>query len=65
MLRGMFASRTVPPLKVPAGMSAVELALAVLVQLIRENGIESAPLVTLGGVLSCSVAVAAPVVALA
>ena len=44
-------------------MSAAALPLAVLVQLICENGIESAPLVRLAGVLSCSVALAAPVVA--
>jgi len=63
-LRPILASSNVPPLKAPAGMSATALPLAVLVQLICENGIESAPLVRLAGVLSCSVALAAPVVAL-
>jgi len=55
LLAAIVRSASVPPLNVPAGMSAVASPLAVLVQLICVNGMVVVPLVSYAGEVTESV----------
>jgi hypothetical protein len=60
----LLARNSVPLMNAPAGMSATESPLAVLVPLICVNGMVTEPFVRLSGVVTCRAAEAVPVVAL-